>query len=273
MILTAPLFPILDQKLIELLRSLTADEWNKKTIAGTWTVKDVASHLLDTAIRTLSMGRDRHVLLPDREINSYQSLVGYLNHLNAEWVAATQRLSPTLLTELLDITGKQYSDYIATLNMDIDAPIPVAWAGETVSKNWFHIARDYTERWHHQQQIRDAVNKPGIMTAQLFYPVMNTFMHGLPYTYRNITAENNTMIKITICTAIGGDWFLKRQSAGWELGKSTPDAIASALVIPPDIAWKLFTKGLKPEAALPYITITGDRALTLPALNLVAVMA
>ena len=37
----------------------------------------------------------------------------------------------------------------------------VAWAGESESENWFDVARDYTERWHHQQQIRDAVGRPG----------------------------------------------------------------------------------------------------------------
>jgi hypothetical protein len=35
----------------------------------------------------------------------------------------------------------------------------VAWAGEAESKNWFHVARDYSEKWHHQQQIREAVSQ------------------------------------------------------------------------------------------------------------------
>ena len=44
---TLPLFSLLDKKLIELLRSLTAEEWNAPTVAKLWKVKDVASHLLD----------------------------------------------------------------------------------------------------------------------------------------------------------------------------------------------------------------------------------
>ncbi|MEJ7682555.1 MAG: hypothetical protein WKG06_32810 [Segetibacter sp.] len=28
------------------------------------------------------------------------------------------------------------------------------WAGEKKSKNWFHIAREYTEKWHHQMSSR-----------------------------------------------------------------------------------------------------------------------
>ena len=36
---TVHLFPLLDQKLIELLGSLSAEEWDKLTLAKLWTVK------------------------------------------------------------------------------------------------------------------------------------------------------------------------------------------------------------------------------------------
>ena len=55
-ILTAPLFPKLDGMLLELLRSLTAEEWEKQTVSPKWKVKDVAAHLLDTALRGVSIG-------------------------------------------------------------------------------------------------------------------------------------------------------------------------------------------------------------------------
>ena len=133
-----------------------------------WTVKDIASHLLDTNIRALSSG-DNYRLKPNVEIKSYQDLVDYLNKLNADWVTATKRLSPQILTDLLEITGKKYSDHMMNAHMNIQAPISVAWAGEEHSVNWFHIAREFTEKWHHQQQIRDAVGKPGIMTRKNFF--------------------------------------------------------------------------------------------------------
>jgi uncharacterized damage-inducible protein DinB len=58
MIETVHLFPLLDAKLIELLRSLSPDDWNKPTVARLWTVKDVAAHLLDGNLRMLSRARD-----------------------------------------------------------------------------------------------------------------------------------------------------------------------------------------------------------------------
>lgn len=272
MIATVHLFPILNEKLIQLLRSLSADDWDKKAI-GRWTVKDVASHLLDTAIRTLSSGRDGHGSPPDREINSYQTLVDYLNHLNAEWVSATKRLSPGILTDLLETYGIQYDEYLATRDLTADAPFSVAWAGETTSKNWFHIARDYTERWHHQQQIRDAVGKQGIMTKELFYPVIDTLMYGLPYTYRHVVSVDGTSIKVSVDTEIGGDWFLMRDNGSWHITKTLYPYPDAHIVIPPDIAWKLFTKGIRPDEAMDSVMITGNKNLALPALDLVAVMA
>lgn len=48
----------------------------------------------------------------------------------------------------------------------------MSWAGEEQSANWFDTAREFTERWHHQQQIRLAVGQPGIMSREFYYPVL-----------------------------------------------------------------------------------------------------
>jgi hypothetical protein len=45
-ILCAPLIPAVDAKLIEVLRSLQANEWEVPTIVPGWQVRDVAAHLL-----------------------------------------------------------------------------------------------------------------------------------------------------------------------------------------------------------------------------------
>ena len=77
-ILTAPLFPKLDGLLIELLRSLCAEEWEKQTVSPKWKVKDVAAHLLDTALRGVSIARDGY--LPKApSINSAAELAAYIN--------------------------------------------------------------------------------------------------------------------------------------------------------------------------------------------------
>ena len=57
-ILCAHLLRRVDEKLIDLLRSLASEEWDLETAAPRWKVRDVAAHLLDTTLRKLSMVRD-----------------------------------------------------------------------------------------------------------------------------------------------------------------------------------------------------------------------
>ncbi|MBN8567851.1 MAG: maleylpyruvate isomerase N-terminal domain-containing protein, partial [Flavobacteriales bacterium] len=113
---TLHLFPTLDRKLIELLTSLTTEEWNSQTVAKLWKVKDVASHLLDGNLRALSTSRDNHFGEKPENINSYQALVSFLNHLNMSWTSATKRLSPQVIINLLESTGKEYTEHLKSLN-------------------------------------------------------------------------------------------------------------------------------------------------------------
>lgn len=269
---TIHLFPLLEQRLIDLLRSLTDEEWQRPTIAKQWTVKDVATHLLDGNLRALSMGRDHYFGEKPGAINSYDDLVGYLNGLNADWVKATRRLSPAVLIQLMEPTGKQYNEELALRDPFAPAMFSVSWAGEDQSVNWFHIAREYTERWHHQQQIRDAVNKPGIITKELYYPVMDTFMMALPYTYRDTPAKENTVVQVTISGSSGGDWFLiKKQN--WQLQKKNHLPVTTQVSIDENIAWKLFTKSWRRKDVISNISIKGNEALAEPVLGMIAVMA
>jgi hypothetical protein len=270
---TVHLFPLLDQKLIELLKSLSADDWKKPTLAKLWTVKDIAAHLLDGNIRVISSSHQFSGDPPSVPINNYSDLVDFLNGLNATWVKAMMRVSPQLLIGLLETTGKQYSEIMATADLFAPAPFSVAWAGEEHSVNWFHIAREYTEKFHHQQQIREAVSKQGIITAELFYPCIDTFMCGLPHAYRTVIANTGSLIQITVTGETGGNWYLLKSADSWTLTKnagSTPDAVVN---ISPDIAWKVFTKGIDPKTAIDASKISGNINLGENMFNMVAVMA
>jgi Mycothiol maleylpyruvate isomerase N-terminal domain len=271
---TVHLFPVLDKLLIELLKSLTIEEWHCPTIAKQWTVKDIASHLLDGNLRTLSILRDHYFGDPASNIHTYTELVAYLNQLNMSWTAATKRLSPQVLIELLEITGKQFHEQLESLAPFDTAVFSVAWAGQQQSENWFHIAREYTEKFIHQQQIREAVGKQALLIKKLFYPFIDTFMYGLPHTYRNVHADTGTAITIKILTDIGGEWHLIKTDTSWELIKSRPHRPSEAIVsIDPDTAWKIFSKGISPEQAYDKVEIYGDRQLAEVALQMVSVMA
>jgi len=271
-ILTLDLFPILEGKLIELLRCLRHDEWSRPTLAKQWTVKDIAGHLLDGNLKRLSMQRDGFLGLAAPPREGYEAFVGFINRNNAEWVQAARRLSPRVLIELMEITSRQVYELFHGLDPNAAALWGVSWAGEETSANWFDIAREYTERWHHQQQIRVAVERPGISSRELYFPVLDTFMRGMPHAFRSVDAREGTMVEIQIVGEAGSSWFVEKIEAGWRLGQQPPSADAT-LKIDQELAWRVFTKAIDAQTAAREVEMSGDRPLAIQALSLVAVLA
>lgn len=271
-IFTVGLFPELERKLIELLRCLRHDEWSLPTLAKQWTVKDVAAHLLDGNLKRLSMQRDGFFGSPAPQTDTYETLIAFINRNNAEWVQAARRLSPPVLTELLGITSRQVCDFFRTLDPFAPALWSVAWAGERQSANWFDIAREYTERWHHQQQIRETVNRPGITGRELYFPVLDTFMRGLPHAFRSVAARQGTTVEVRITGEAGGSWWIERSDSDWKTSEivEKPEAVIS---IDQELAWKVFTKAVDAGSAAQQVQLMGDRALGMQVLSLVAVLA
>lgn len=278
-ILTAHLFPKLDGLLIELLRSLSPGDWEKQTVSPKWKVKDVAAHLLDTPLRGLSIARDGY--LASTNIDSPTALAAYIDRLNKEGVRVYRRLSPEVLISLMETACKQLADYHASRDPYDQAPYGVSWAGEEKSANWFDTAREFTERWHHQEQIRLAVIKPGIMTRELYSPVLDCFMRALPFTYRNISAPTGTVIRISVSGDCGGSWNVYREGKGWVLTETASTQLASdkspepaaEITIPQEIAWRIFTKGIDRASALSLTRITGEPALALPVLSMLSIVS
>ena len=265
--------PKLDAKLIELLESLDKEDWNQQTVARLWKVKDVAAHLLDGNIRVLSGLRDQHQL-ESPEIKSYQDLLDFLNRLNAEWVQAMKRVSPVVLIELLKTTGPSFYAYYASLDPYGKAAFPVAWAGESESTNWMHIAREYTEKFLHQQQIRDAVNRQGIISEDFYLPFLEVCMYALPHTLRNSTAAAGSILRMEITGAVSGSWQFRFSGERWERIDSLETAKPAAEVsIDHYAAWKLFSKSRRPADLQDQIKITGDETLGRAAVEMVAFMA
>ncbi len=271
-ILTAHLFPKLDGMLLGLLRSLAPADWEKQTVSPKWKVKDVAAHLLDTPLRGVSMGRDGYAA-ESPAINSSADLAAFINRLNKEGVNVYRRLSPPILIALMEVASQSLAEYHASRDPHAMAPYGVSWAGEEKSANWFDTAREFTERWHHQQQIRQAVNKPGIMTREFYHPVLDCFLRALPFTYRTISTKPGTCAQIIVSGECGGSWHLYRAAESWQLLREPFGEKASETTIPQEIAWRVFTKGIDRESALSQVKVTGNVALGLHVLEMVSIVA
>lgn len=273
-IFVTDIYSQLHVELIALLKSLAPDDWYKPTAAGAWKVRDIVAHLLDSDIRRLSFQRDNAPQVPpDTPIQSYRDLVDFLNDLNAVWVKAAQRISPSLLIQMHELTGAQVCELFASLDPFSPGLFGVTWAGEEVSENWFDVAREYTEKWHHQQQIRDAIGAPPLTERKWLFPVLDTFLRGLPYTYRNMTADEGTRIGFIITGESGGTWTLQREGAAWTLYAGIGDNAAGEIQLDQDTAWRLLTKGLSREAATARVAISGQQEFGKPLMGMLAVMA
>jgi hypothetical protein len=226
---TRNLFAPLHAELMSLLRGLKADDWEKPTVARAWRVRDVAAHLLDTQLRRLSGQRDGHHLPPDRP------LIDYLNHLNGTWVDAARRFSPRVIVDLLDVTGRTFAAFIETLPLHERAFIPVSWAGEDESQNWMDIGREYTEWWHHQMQIRDAVSAPLLLDAKWFAPL-------LEISVRAIRPASPALLVVD----------------GYEFALGPEGAPIVTIRADADTAWRMLFNALSREEIAARVTVEGD---------------
>lgn len=268
---TAHLIPAVNAELIRLLRGLSADDWERPATPR-WRVRDVAAHLLDGDIRRLSAARDGVALRPDVPIAGYDDLVGWLNWLNAEWVGVARRMSPAVIVSLLEATGPQVATFLASLPPDAPALWPVDWAGETASANWMDVGREFTERWHHQQQIRDAVGRPGLTEARWMRPVLELSVRALPRAYSRVQSADGASIVLQVDGDGGGWWALRRADGAWALAEGGGEDAACVLRMDADTAWRVLLHALPPDRARERITVQGDAALAEPFLNARAVM-
>jgi uncharacterized protein (TIGR03083 family) len=271
-IVTAHLLPIVEGRLLELLRSLRPDDWEAQTVAPAWKVKDVAAHLLDTQLRKLSHVRDGYAAGPSPAVHSAADFVAFINRLNREGVEMYRRLSPPVLIAMMEIASRESAEFHRTLDPMAEAAFSVSWAGDDRSLNWFDTARELSERWHHQQQIRLATNRHGIMTRELYYPVLDCFMRALPFEYRTRSGEAGSHLRFNVSGDCGGSWYLYRDGERWVQVETPEGRQASETTIPQDIAWRIFTKGIDRESAAAQVSVTGDRDLGGHVLGMVAII-
>jgi uncharacterized protein (TIGR03083 family) len=268
-VLVADLFPAERAALLDLLGDLTQDQWALPTSCAGWSVHDVVAHLLADDLGKLSGGRDGHAGDPPW---AGEDLLTFINRRNAAWVGAMRRLSPRVLCDLLAWSGPPVAAYFGALD-PFAMGGPVSWAGPQPAPVWLDIAREYTERWHHQQHIRAAVGRAGLTGPRFLAPVLATFARALTVSLRETQAPAGTAVHLQITGASGGAWTVVRVDAGWVLYSGTPDAAAASVTLDEIMAWRLFTRGLTPREAARHARLDGDAALGQRLLHTVAIIA
>ena len=275
-VLVVDLFPLERYELLNLLAQLREEEWQKPTICAGWSVKDIVLHLLGDDVARLSRMRDAFdysALVNDHPpINTLSDLVAYINEMNELWVQATRRMSNRLVCTFLSLTGEETYQLFSSLDLYAIGE-SVSWAGPDPAPVWLDIAREYTERWVHQQHIRDAVGRPGLKDRLFFAPVLETFVRALPHTFREVHASDGTLIHLLISGEAGGEWYLQREEETWILGKSATTGAEATVILDQESAWRLFTKGMSKDEAFQHATFKGNEMLARKVFDTVSIIA
>jgi len=263
-----PLFAEMRQELLNILHTLTDDEWNAPTACDGWSVRDVASHILSDDIGYLSRHRDQDgILFP---ADDWGELIANINRQNDEWVRATKRISRKVLMMLLRVTGEEFQTYIETVDPQTDAP-PVSWASDAPAPMWLQIARELTEFWMHHQHIADAVRRDSLRDAKFMYPILTAFAHALPRAYMQSDAPENSIVRIAVTDV--GSWVIVRENGAWLLYADTTASYTTHITVDRITAWQIYTKGIAPTVAQSNATIEGDMDLAKPFFETVAILA
>ncbi len=179
--------------LIQPLRKLNEPEWTAATVCPGWSMRDVAAHVQHDDLRRLSRTRD-HVQGPVPDAG--ESSLTFLNRANDRWVEVARFLSPRLPVDLLTETGHLLHRMWADADLD-QLGDGVLWAGVEIAPIWLDVARNYSEDWIHQQ-IRDAIEQPGLSSPEFLDPLLDTLMRALPKTYESLHAEGGTTVVVVL---------------------------------------------------------------------------
>jgi hypothetical protein len=111
------------------------------------------------------------------------------------------------------------------------------------------------------------------MQARYLGPVLDTFVWALPRTFRHVEAPDGTLVTLTITGEAGNSWHLLKEPEQWQLYLEIEPEPQAEVIIPQDLAWRIFTKGLSPTQVLPQIAIKGNHSLGLTVLDTVSIIA
>lgn len=253
--------------LLQLLHALSPQDWERATAATPWTVRDVVAHLLGDDLGRLARTRDGHEAAgpaPDEEF------AAFIHRLNAEWVRAAARLSPRLLTDLLEVTSPQVLALWRSVDLDATGD-PVSWAGSDPAPVWLDCARDFTEYWVHRQQIREAVGATRDEAPEVVHTVLDTFLRAMPHTLAGQGRPDGSTISVVVDGDAGGRWTWRCAQGRW--WPADPDGTSTAVIASDaDVVWRLCVRMIEPVEASRRVRVTGDQALAAAALRIVSII-
>jgi uncharacterized protein (TIGR03083 family) len=228
--------------LLALLASLDAADWQRPTACTGWSVADLAAHVLGDVVGRAS----GHAAPAGPRPAAGEPLPVFIDRINEEWVAAWRRADPRLVVSCLRAVGPDHD--AVWMRQDLfDDSVGVSWAGIDPAPLWFDAARDLTEYWVHERQIRDAVGRPVHDPAALA-TVLDVFVRGLPYTLARSEPLGVTGFRL-VADVPGASWALSSEPDGrWRVtDHPSLGAEAPGVEVAAEHLWRRWTR--QPDTA------------------------
>lgn len=206
------------------LHRLDARDWDRRTPCPGWSVKDLVSHLWSTDLHVLSRLRDGHGSSAPDGSDRRAAVVAADEH-NARWAAATRGLSPRVLLDRLQESGPQVTTVFRVGDPSAPAEV-VPWAGPERQPLWFCGARELTERFVHQQQLRSAVGHPSFDDEEVLAAVVDTVVHAFPAALTGVAAPAGTAVLVEVTGPVRRQWSFALGDAGWRRSSVAVEPVA-----------------------------------------------
>jgi len=238
-------------------------------------VHDLAIHLLSADVNELAGRRDdfqeRRTEPIPYDLSQWDQLLAFIDERNGAWVEVNRRLSPRLLCSLLTTTGDELDAWWPAVDLNA-VGMPVNWAGPDPAPTWLHVAREYTERWVHQQQIRDALGRPGLTGPEFLRPVLDTFVLALPVALQNVPGVLGDRVKLSVSGAADRSWTVIKSDTGWRFASDSGGVPICEVTLRGDIMWRLASRTISPTEARAQAVIKGDSAAGEAVLKIVSMI-
>ena len=243
--------------LIELLATLTAEQWSTSTECPAWTVQGIALHLLGDDVSLLARQRDAATsgLLLYAYDHPGQNFRQLLNGFNEQWVSASLFTSGPLLMQLLSATGQWTTEFYESVDLNgLGEPVGMFGVSDA-SPYWQIIAREYVERWAHQHQIRRAVGAPEL-GAEFLLGAANVIAATLAPAMAGIVAEDGHAISVEIPDV--GCWTYESANGTWGVEPSHSSPEGPRLTLDRGDATLVLSRGLDRTGVLESFRASGD---------------
>ena len=255
----AALFSVERDRLNDLLACLQATDWQRPSPCPGWSILGLCGHLLGGDLGLLARHRDGHYGTIPPAGGTEGEFVAWLDEMQAEWVSASRRLSPRLVTDLLRWSGPQVA---ATFLLEDPRArtASVSWAGPSPVPAWLDQARELSEYWIHRQQLLQGLGRSSDLRADLAGPVLDGLRWAYPYRLAQTPSQPGDTATLAITGPVTKTWHLVAAGTGWRFEDQPGTRTAASLAMSTEDAWRLLTNNL-PAGRRSELAASGDSAI------------